>query len=307
MSLRLGLLLPLLRHVAKPRIARTETPEEAARDFRRAARLLPAPLGSRRTVRTVAGPGAPLRITRVTCGDAAGDGAILYFHGGAYVAGSAWTHRRLLARLSQAAGLAVEAPDYRLAQEAPLPAAFEDACAAWEAVADSVPPHRIVLGGDSAGGGLALALAAELCARQARPAGAFVFSPWTDLTLSGASFVGNAGADPILPAARVPELVAQILAGTEPADPRVSPLFARFDAPPPVLIQASRTEILLDDAVRMADRLRAAGGEVELDLWPDTPHAWQVGADLLPEARGALMRAAAFARRCLQTAAPASR
>ena len=214
----------------------------------------------------------------------------------------------MLARLTQAAGVAVEAPDYRLAQEAPLPAAFEDACAAWEAViAGGLAPDRIVLGGDSAGGGLALALAAELCARQARPAGVFAFSPWTDLTLSGASHIRNAEADPLLPAARVPELVVEILGGTDPADPRVSPLFARFDSPPPVLIQASRTEILLDDALRMAERLREAGGDVELDLWPDPPHAWQIGADLLPEAREALDRAAAFARRCLQTAAPASR
>jgi epsilon-lactone hydrolase len=97
-----------------------------------------------------------------------------------------------------------------------------------------------------------------------------------------------------------------IVAGN-PADPRVSPLFARFDAPPPVLIQASRTEILRDDALRMAERLRAAGGEVTLDLWPDTPHAWQIFGDWLPEARAARTQAAAFVRRCLQTTAPASR
>jgi epsilon-lactone hydrolase len=154
--------------------------------------------------------------------------------------------------------VAVEAPDYRLAQEAPLPAARDDAVAAWDALmAEGHGPGDIVLAGDSAGGGLALGLLSELCARATPPAGVVAFSPWTDLTFSGASVAENAARDPLLPAARAAELVGMI-AGADADDPRLSPLFAAYSGGVPVLIQASRTEILRDDAVRMADRLRDA-------------------------------------------------
>jgi epsilon-lactone hydrolase len=206
MSRRLDLLNAALRRTAKPMLARTATPEQSERDFRMGARFLPAPRDARLAARDIPGPTRPLRMTRVTCGPVAGDGAILYFHGGAYVAGSAWTHRGLLGRLSAAAGVAVEAPDYRLAQDALLPAARDDAMAAWEALAKRHRPERIVVAGDSAGGGLALGLLADLGARGTRPAGLVAFSPWTDLTLSGASHASNAEADPLLPAWRVAEL-----------------------------------------------------------------------------------------------------
>jgi len=305
-SLRLRLLNAVLRRAAKPQLAATATPEQAEREFRQGARLLSAPRGTRMVVREVPGLARPLRMTCVTCG-AVGDGAILYLHGGAYVAGSAWTHRGLLARLSALAGVAVEAPDYRLAQEARLPAARDDAVAAWDAlVGGGLEPERIVIAGDSAGGGLAFGLLAELCARRTLPAGVVAFSPWVDMTFSGESFVENAEADPLLPVGRVADLVEVIVEG-EAADPRASPLFAEFDGAVPVLIQASTTEILRDDAVRMGARLTEAGCDVTVDLWPDTPHAWQIFGDWLPEAREARAEAAAFVRQCLQTAVPARR
>ncbi len=305
MSRRLRVLNGLLRRVVRPQLARTATPAQAEREFRRAARLLSAPAGTRMEAREVAGAGRPLRMTRVTCG-AAGSGAILYLHGGAFVTGSAWTHRGLLARLSAAAGVAVEAPDYRLAQEALLPAALDDAVAAWDALlAEGLAPLRIVVAGDSAGGGLAFGLLAELSRRGTPPAGVVAFSPWVDLTFSGASFVENAAADPLLPALKAADLVSMIT--NDAGDARVSPLFARYRGGVPVLIQASRTEILRDDAVRMAAALRDAGCDVTLDLWPDTPHAWQIFGDWLPEAREARAQAGAFVRRCLQTEAPARR
>jgi epsilon-lactone hydrolase len=308
-SRRLALLGGLLQRVVKPRLAATETPEQAEREFGRAARaFFRAPQGVRVAARKVPGPARPLRVSRIRGRRAGGGGLVLHFHGGGYVAGSARTHRAMLARLSDAAGVPVDAPDYRLAGEAAAPAAFEDAVAVWEAlISEGWEPGRIVLGGDSAGGGVALALLSHLCLRGRPPAGLYAFSPWTDLSLSGASIRSNAEADQLLPAWRLGDLARIVLGGLSPQDPRISPLFARFPGPPPVLLQAGRTEILLDDTQRMAGRLEADGAEVTVELWPDTPHVVQFFGDWLPEAREARARAAAFVRRCLHTSAPASR
>ena len=309
MSLRLRLLNGVLRRAVKPRLSATKTPAQAEREFDRATRaVLRVPRGARVDVREVPGPARPLRVTRVLGPAVPGDGLVLHFHGGGYVAGSALTHLGLLVRLSAGAGVPVDAPDYRLAGEAPGSAAFADACAAWVALMqEGWAPGRIVLGGDSAGGGIALALLARLCAKGTPPAGLYAFSPWVDLTLSGASLAENATADPLLPAARLSELVAAIRGDLPAGDPRLSPLFAAFPGAPPVLLQAGRTEILRDDALRMAARLEAEGAAVRLGLWPDTPHVVQIFGDWLPEAREARADAAAFVRRCLQTDAPARR
>jgi acetyl esterase/lipase len=308
-SLRLRLLNAVLRRAVKPRLAATGTASQAEREFDRGARaVFRVPRGVRVAVREVPGPARPIRVSRVSASGSAGAGLILHFHGGGYVAGSARTHLGMLARLSAAAGVPVDAPDYRLADEAPAPAAHEDACAVWDALMrEGVPPGRIVLGGDSAGGGVALALLASLCARGTPPAGLYAFSPWVDMTLSGGSLAENAAADPLLPSARIGELAEAILGGLPPGDPRISPLFGAFPVAPPVLLQARRTEILRDDGLRMAARLRAEGGAVTLHFWPDTPHVVQIFGDWLPEAREARAEAGAFAKACLQTAAPERR
>jgi epsilon-lactone hydrolase len=308
-SLRLRLLNGVLRRAVKPRLAATETPAQAEREFDRATRaVLRVPRGARVDVREVPGPARPLRVSRVSGPAAAGEGLIVHFHGGGYVAGSARTHLGLLVRLSAGAGLPVDAPDYRLAGEAPAPAAFADACAVWDALSrEGWAPGRIVLGGDSAGGGIALALLARLCALGTPPAGLYAFSPWVDLTLSGGSLIENAAADPLLPVDRIAELVAAIRGDLPAGDPRLSPLFAAFPGAPPVLLQAGRTEILRDDTLRMAARLEAEGAEVRLGLSPDTPHVVQIFGDWLPEARETRAEAAEFVRRCLQIDAPARR
>ena len=171
---------------------------------------------------------------------------------------------------------------------------------AWEALAHAHGPDRLVLGGDSAGGGLLFALLHELiAARRPLPAAVVSFSPWVDLTQSGESLRTLARRDVLLPVRRFAEIRDIYLAGADPRDPRASPLFGSFVGTPPTLIQASKAEILRDDARRMAERLRADGVCVTLELEPSVPHVWQLYAGRLPEADAALDRAAAFLRGAL--------
>lgn len=272
-------------------------PEAVRREFTIFSRLLPR-------ARAVA-----IRIDRLPGGPdlhwflppgAPGDRAILYLHGGGYVAGSPVTHRGLIGRLAEGAGVAACAPDYRLAPEHAFPDQQADALRAWNALRGrGFAPDRIALAGDSAGGGLALSLLADLCAAGTPPAAAAVFSPWTDLAARGESYRANAALDPMLPAERIGDLVDFVMAGHPPDDPRASPLYAAFPACPPVLIHAAKTEILRDDATGMAGRLASHGTRVEIRLWPDTPHAWHVFAGLIPEADAAVAEAASFLRGCL--------
>jgi monoterpene epsilon-lactone hydrolase len=198
MSWQLRLLDLYLRRVERPKLARAVDIAPTRRGFERAARLVfrAPPYAVFRPDRLGGRPflwahGRPLR-----------PGLLLWFHGGIYVMGSPRSHRGMVAALAMAAGCRAGLPDYRLAPEHPFPAAFEDAVAAWDRlIGRGYAPGRIVLGGDSAGGGLALALLAHLLARDgARPAGLIALSPLTDLAQTGASMVENAGRDALLPA-----------------------------------------------------------------------------------------------------------
>ncbi|MDA5093453.1 alpha/beta hydrolase [Aliiroseovarius sp. KMU-50] len=224
------------------------------------------------------------------------DRVMLYLHGGGYVAGSPQDYTHLLARLARLTQMKVCAPNYRKAPEHPFPAAFDDVVAAYEGLLeDGYAPGQIVIGGDSAGGGLAFALLAHLNAQNMVPHSVFAFSPFTDATFSGLSMSENVELDPMLPAEMRDEVATWILSGHAPEDPRISPLFAPFSAPlPPVFLQVSNTEILRDDSLRLAEKLRAAGAEVTVDLWADTPHVWVFFSRLLPEAKEALRRVAKF-------------
>lgn len=275
-----------LRLIEKRQLARVQEPAHLRRSFELKARLLfPAPWGTRYQ-RDRQG-GVPVQWVRARGVPAKAGPLMLYFHGGAYVFGSSTTHRAMLGRLSAYAGLPACLPDYRLAPEHPFPAAFEDALAVYRSLQDR--PGGVVLGGDSAGGGLALALLAEIL-RQGGPAprGLFAFSPLTDMTMSGASVRANAQTDVILPAQRIGEVAQMYLAGADPRDPRASPLYADFTGAPPVWLTASDTEMLLDDTVRMASRLSGQGVQVTCRIEHDLPHVWPFFQPLLAEARASL-------------------
>jgi len=293
MSLRARFLRLFLRAVARPLLAGTLDPKDARRRFRWAAkRLFHAPPFS--LIVRAPGPVPGLWVQNRP----RGGGVILYFHGGAYLVGAPETHAAMLAEVSRLTGLPAFLPRYRLAPEHPFPAAFDDAVTAWNRLrALGHAPGEIILGGDSAGGGLALALLAHLCRTGQPPAGAFALSPWTDLTFTSASLNTNARRDPLLPVDRIGEVRAMIL-GTppvDPADPRLSPLFADFPDAPPVQIHVAESEILLDDSLRLQTLLPDADIRVAGDL----PHVWPILHNYLPEARDTLDTTAGFIRACL--------
>lgn len=226
------------------------------------------------------------------------DHVILYLHGGGYVSGSLLTHRALMGHLSRHANARVLALDYRLAPEHVFPAALEDAWAAyWWLLGEGYRPDRIVLAGDSAGGGLALSLLLALRdAHVPLPAAAICFSPWVDLALTGASLHKNAATDYINP--EILRATAQMyLGGHDVYDPLVSPLYGDLRGLPPLLIQVGSAEILHDDGRRFAQRARRAGVDVQLEVAPGMVHVWQFMYWIEPMARQSVQRAGRFARR----------
>jgi monoterpene epsilon-lactone hydrolase len=228
------------------------------------------------------------------------DRVLLYFHGGGYCSGSIASHRRLVSEAGRAAGVRTLAVGYRLAPEHPFPAAHEDAEAAWRyLLAQDIAPSCISVGGDSAGGGLTVALINRLRGTgQEGPACAWLISPWTDLTMSGASLVAKNDADPLIHKPYLIELAdAYLPADMDRADSRVSPLFSDLRGFPPVLIQVGSEETLLDDALRFAGAAGAAQVPVTLEVWPEMIHAWPVWNAHLEDGRKALANAGAFISR----------
>ncbi len=208
---------------------------------------------------------------------------ILYFHGGGYGFGSPRTHRAMLAWISRYTGYRAILPKYRLAPEHPFPAAIDDALLAYRLVMDA--PGGVILGGDSAGGGLALALLGEITRLGLpKPLGCFAFSPLTDLGFSSESVRHNREAEVILPADRAAELALAYLDGADMTDPRACPVHACFAGAGPVWIAVGDTEILLDDSRRMTRRLQDQGVAVTCVIEHDLPHVWPMFRGLLPEA-----------------------
>ena len=224
---------------------------------------------------------------------------LLYFHGGAYALGSAPDSVGLAADVSRRAGARVVSVDYRLAPEHPFPAALDDAVAAYRALLDQgVPSTRIAFVGESAGGGLVVAtLVALRDADQPQPSSAALFSPWVDLTVSGASATTKAALDPALTPQALRTRARDYLGERDTATPLASPVFADLTGLPPLLIQVGSHEILLDDALRLASRAAYHDVAVELQVWPEVPHVFQGFAALLDDADRALNAAAAFLTR----------
>lgn len=229
---------------------------------------------------------------------------LLFLHGGGFNAGSCLTHRELAARLCLASNVRVLLVAYRLAPEHPFPAGLHDAGAAYRWLLEQgFRPEQIVVGGDSAGGGLAAATL--LWARSEglpQPAAAVLLSPWLDLTLSGPSITANAEVDPLTTLRGLQRAANWYVGQADPAEPLVSPIYGELAELPPLLIQVGGHEILLSDATRFAERARAADVSVSLEIWDEMWHVWQAFAANLPEGRAAIEQIGQFIRKQLEEA-----
>jgi epsilon-lactone hydrolase len=222
---------------------------------------------------------------------------VLYLHGGGYLFGSPKTHRQVLIAMAKAFQGPCYGLDYRLAPEHPFPAAIEDAATAYRFLMARHSQAQIVLAGDSAGAGLAIATAVGVRdAGLKMPKAIIGFSPYADLAVTGASVEANAKSCAMFTPRAIREAAALYLAGADARDSRASPLYADLAGLPPMLLFASRHEILRDDTLRLADRAAAAGVKVELIVRDRLPHVWPVFVTLLPEARDAFATVAVFAR-----------
>jgi len=291
-SRRAALLRSVLR-VQKRSLSKVDTPiPELRRHLRRIEPFVP---GRRKYTEMSPMDANGVPALRVAVAGSRSDRCILYFHGGGYAVGTGALYRDFLWRVAEAARAHVLYFDYRLAPEHPFPAALNDAVSAYRWVASRYDRGRIAFVGDSAGGGLVFAAMLKLRDEGLElPRAAVALSPWTDLTMSGASWQSNAAADPMMDADKIPQLARNYSAGTDPAHPYVSPVFGNPDGLPSTLIHCGSDEILRDDAVRMADKMRSSRCDVKIEVWPKMPHVWQLYARLLPEGRQAIARIGKF-------------
>ncbi|MCK0126391.1 alpha/beta hydrolase [Gelidibacter sp. F2691] len=288
-----------LRLTERPALTRAtpETVDRVRRRFERVTHLsLHPPRGLQYTWHDMTRP-----VMEIDPGVADDAPILLYFHGGGYFFGSPRTVRNMVGRIARDAGVRALLPSYRLAPEHPFPAAPDDALAIYEEVIAAHPDKTVIVGGDSAGGGLALALLAQIVAlKLPKPALTIALSPLTDLTTSGASIRDNDKTEVVLPAERMAELAAYYLDGADARDPRASPLFASFSGATPVLITVSRSEIFLDDARRIAASLETHGVSVDLQEDDGLAHVWQMFAGPLPEANKSISRIAHAIKRAVE-------
>ena len=228
---------------------------------------------------------------------------LLFLHGGGYISGSIASHRHLVAQAGREARCRTLALGYRLAPEHPFPAALDDTLAAYRfLIAQGITPEQITFGGESAGGGLALAAMVSLRdAGDPLPARAWLSSPWLDLQQTGATMQTRAAVDPLIQKPYLDDLSAQYRAGAGTRNPLISPLYADLRGLPPLLIHVGTAETLLDDSIRLADVAGQADLRVTLDIWPDMIHAFTLFYQQVAVGRRALRQVGAFIRGATQT------
>ena len=268
--------------------------EEMRADFEQVTSFFPVPADVRYERVDAGGVAAEW----ITTPQATAERVVFYLHGGGYTTGSVNTHRELISRMSRAAGARALAIDYRLAPEHPFPAAVEDATTAYRwLLEDGVDPTRIVIAGDSAGGGLTVAaLVALRDAGDPLPAAGVCLSPWVDLEGIGGSMTTRADADAIVQREHLLAMAKAYLGDANPRTPLAAPLYADLTGLPPLLIHVGTAETLLDDSTRLAERARSAGVDVVLEPWEDMIHVWHFFASMLPEGQQALDRIGGFIR-----------
>jgi acetyl esterase/lipase len=283
------LLDPMLRLQVKRKLGAARDAAAVRKAF---GATLPAPRGAKYSADVVGGiVGEWVEAGGVPAG------TMLYLHGGGYMACSPKTHRPITAAYANR-GIKIFAPDYRLAPENPFPAAVDDALAAYKGLLDQgVAPSSLAVGGDSAGGGLALALLlAAKAAGLPMPSSAVVFSPWTDLAATGATIKTNLKRDPMLHGKTLPDGASFYLNGADPKNPLASPLYGDLAGLPPIFIAVGEAEILRDDSTRFSAHATSAGVAVSLKIWEGMPHVWQMFQFILPEARAAMDEAVFFTK-----------
>jgi len=291
MSLRLALTNFFLRHVERRALSRIKDPVKIRRRMALQTRLIfRAPRKTPTSREALAHGQASISALKIGNGD---QGTLLYFHGGAFIYGSAKTHHRLVAKLAKDNALTAYSIDYRLAPEHPFPAAIEDALTAYQALLGR-GLNNIVIAGDSAGGGLAFSLLHAILAKGLpAPRAIIAFSPLTDQTMQSQSVRDNADTEVMLPAQRMEE-VRDMYLPDDYKNPLASPLFGSFQNAPPVFLSVSTTEILRDDTLAMAEKLRAQNVLVTLEILENAPHVWPFFHGRLPEADATLEKVKAF-------------
>lgn len=291
MSIRASLVSFLMRRTLKKQLATFEDPEE----IRNSPSLPGGKPPKTVAIEVVQAGGVPAEWVRPAAG--APDGAILYLHGGGYVFGGPDSHRDIACRLCVATGMPVLLLDYRLAPEHRFPAAVDDATAAYQWLLKTQDPAKIVVAGDSAGGGLTLALMGRLKSLSSRlPKAVVLLSPWTDLAATGDSVQAHAEEDAIISPPALSRFAAHYLAEHDPKDPQASPLYADLSGLPPTLVLVGSHEVLRSDSDRIVERINAAGGQAQLSVWPDMPHVFPILASVIPEGRRAIEEISGFIR-----------
>ncbi|MBM3619214.1 MAG: alpha/beta hydrolase [Alphaproteobacteria bacterium] len=270
-----------------------QTLDEVRTIYDKATRAFPLPADIARE--EVALGGVPAE--RLTPQQARKDQALIYLHGGGYGTGSPRSHRHLAGDIAKRAGVVALVPEYRLAPENPFPAAVDDALAVYRDVLKQFTPGRIAIAGDSAGGGLTIAVL--LAARDAglpMPAAAICISPWTDMTASSASYTERAAFDPLVTMEGLVRWRQCYIGDGDRRQPLASPAHADLKGLPPLLIQVGGDEILLDDSRLLADKARAVGIDTVLEVWPQMIHVWHWYFPMLDEGERANAAIAKFMR-----------